>query len=94
LTQSNNLTLNDIQKAENELEHLKSSFSIDDISYKTQAIISSLSPGEDLVEYVRERSIDEIIIAIRTKSKVDTLIFGSNAQYVILKADCPVVAVK
>jgi nucleotide-binding universal stress UspA family protein len=38
--------------------------------------------------------VDEIIIGIEKRSKVGKLLFGSNAQYIILEAPCPVVSVK
>lgn len=36
----------------------------------------------------------KIIVGIEKKSKVGKFIFGSNAQYVILEARCPVMTVK
>jgi nucleotide-binding universal stress UspA family protein len=38
--------------------------------------------------------MEEIIIGVRRRSKVGKLLFGSTAQYVILKAPCPVVSVR
>jgi nucleotide-binding universal stress UspA family protein len=38
--------------------------------------------------------VDAIIIGVKRRSKVGKLLFGSNAQYVIIKADCPVTTVK
>jgi len=52
------------------------------------------STGEDLVNHAKDKDIDEIIIGVRRRSKVGKLVFGSTAQYVILEAPCPVVAVK
>ena len=94
LTQGPDLQLEDIQKAEHELERLRISFKEDGIACETHAIISSLSAGEDLVQFAQENGIDEIVIGVRRRSKVGKLLFGSNAQYIILQAPCSVVTVK
>jgi len=56
--------------------------------------VRGLEAGEDLVQMAAEKKVDEIIIGVRRRSKVGKLIFGSTAQYVILNAPSPVVAVK
>ena len=94
LAQSREMKLEDIQKAEQELENIRRSFRDEGIACKTEAIVSSISPGEDLVQFAQKNEIDEIIIGVRRRSKVGKLLFGSNAQYIILMAQCPVVAVK
>jgi nucleotide-binding universal stress UspA family protein len=52
------------------------------------------TPGEDLVGFARENGAHLIVIGVRKRSKVGKLMFGSTAQYVILEAECPVLAVK
>ena len=94
LTQSPELQLEDIQKAENELERLRISFKEDGIPCEAHAIVSTLTAGEDLVQFAQEKEIDEIIIGVKRRSKVGKLLFGSNAQYIILQAPCTVVSVK
>ena len=84
----------EIDKAESKLEKIKASFKAEDIPCEWKSSVSYLSPGEDLVEFAKNNDIDEIIIGVRKKSKVGKLIFGSTAQYVILEAPCPVLAVK
>jgi len=93
LTQSNELQIEDIQRAEHEMEYMTTSLKEDNISCETQAIVSLLSPGDDLVQFAKENEIDEIVIGVRRRSKVGKLIFGSTAQFVILNAPCPVVSV-
>ena len=61
--------------------------------YETMTV-RGLEPGEDLVQFAEENKIDQIIVGIRRRSKVQKLVFGSNAQYVILEAPCPVLSVK
>ena len=84
----------DIDRAERKLEKMKTLFKAEDIPCDSIVSVCSLTPGEDLVEFANENDINEIIIGVRKKSKVGKLVFGSTAQYVILKAPCPVVAVK
>ena len=94
MTQGPELKKKDIDKAESKLEKIKTLFKADDIPCESHASVSFQSPGENLVEFAKNNDIDEIIIGVRKKSKVGKLMFGSTAQYVILNAPCPVVAVK
>jgi nucleotide-binding universal stress UspA family protein len=84
----------DIGKAERELDYVKSIFERDNIPCEVHLLIRGLSPGEDIVNFAKEKRINEIVIGVEKKSKVGKFIFGSTAQYVILEAPCPVVAVK
>ena len=64
------------------------------VRYQTHFLIQGKTPGEDIVDFAEKHDIDEIIIGVRNKSKVGKLLFGSTAQFVILRARCPVTAVK
>ena len=94
LQQSHELAKEDIEEAEDKLEHLKLNFDFDKIPSETHASVTYLTPGEDLVQFAKENKIDLIFIGVRKRSKVGKLVFGSTAQYVILEAPCPVVTVK
>jgi nucleotide-binding universal stress UspA family protein len=84
----------DVEKAEEALNEIKKSFDKDKIPCTTHVSVRSLEPGEDIVSFAEENNIDEIILGIQKKSKVGKLLFGSTAQYVILRANCPVLTVK
>ena len=84
----------DVEHATENLESAKKMFDDDGIQCETKLLVRGKTPGEDIVKYAREKAIDEIIIGIKRRSKVGKLLFGSNAQYIILKAPCPVVTVK
>ena len=60
------------------------------ISYRAPDI----SAGEDLVLFASNKQVDEIIVGIKRRSKVGKFLLGSDGQWVILKAECPVVGVK
>ncbi len=53
-----------------------------------------LSAGEDLVLYAEENQVDQLFVGIRKKSKTMKMFLGSTAQYIILKAGCPVTTTK
>jgi nucleotide-binding universal stress UspA family protein len=95
LPQSPELSYESIQKEESGLEsEAKEMLEKHEVAYETHAIVTNLSPGEEIVEFASRNQVDEIIIGIRKRSKVGKLVFGSTAQYVILSANCPVVSVK
>lgn len=84
----------DIMNAENELDYAKEQMKKENIPCATHLLIRGMSPGEDLVQFAKENQTDEIIIGVRKRSKVEKILLGSTAQYVILQAPCPVVTVK
>jgi nucleotide-binding universal stress UspA family protein len=83
----------DLTKIESNLETLKASLIKEGIPCETHLLIRGVTPGEDIVEFAKDKHIDQIFIGIENKSKVGKLFFGSNAQQIILEAPCPVVSV-
>ncbi|MEN6468364.1 MAG: universal stress protein [Smithella sp.] len=84
----------ELDKVENRLAQVKATMAAEGIACETHILVRGLTPGEDIVEFAKDRQVDEIIIGIEKKSKVGKLFFGSNAQYVILESNCPVLCVK
>ena len=84
----------EIAKVEKNLKQAKSYFDGFDVKSKTHIIVRGLEAGEDIVKFAKEKNVDEIIIGVKSRSKVGKLIFGSTAQVVILEAHCPVLTVK
>lgn len=84
----------EIRNTEHELEYIKSQLEEEKIPCEIHLLIRGLSPGDDLVQFAKDNKADEIIVGVEKKSKVGKFVFGSNAQYVILEAHCPVVTVK
>jgi nucleotide-binding universal stress UspA family protein len=95
LPQSPELKFEDIQREETSLEgEAKEIMGDSNTPYETHAIVTNMSPGEEVVEFARRNEVGEIVIGIRKRSKVGKLVFGSTAQFVILNADCPVVSIR
>jgi nucleotide-binding universal stress UspA family protein len=84
----------EVEHANEDLEFAQKMFEDDGIPCETKLLVRGMTPGEDLVSYASENEVDEIFIGIKRRSKVGKLLFGSNAQYIIIKAPCPVVTVK
>ena len=83
-----------LEKVEKQLAYVKETLESEGIACETHILVRGLTPGEDIVEFAVDRKMDEVIIGIEKKSKVGKLLFGSNAQYIILESPCPVVSVK
>jgi nucleotide-binding universal stress UspA family protein len=64
------------------------------ISVNTHVINKGRRPGQDIVTFAADNKVDAIYIGVKRRSKVGKLLYGSNAQYVIIKAHCPVTIVK
>ena len=83
-----------IKEAENNLENAKLLLEDQGVKNSTHLLIRGMHPGEDIVSFAEENGADMIIIAVKSRSKVGKILFGSTAQYVILKSKCPVLSIK
>ena len=84
----------DIDTAKKALEGAQKRVKAKGIECQTDLLIHGMNTGEDLLEFAMKKLIDLVIVGIVRKSKVGKLFFGSTAQYLILKAPCPVLTVK
>jgi nucleotide-binding universal stress UspA family protein len=86
--------IEDINKLKQDLERIQKEMSSDGLDCEVEQLARGLTPGEDIVLYAEENDIDQIYVGIRKKSRTSKLILGSTAQFIILKAKCPVTSVK
>ena len=84
----------EILQAERGLEYAKSIFTAENIASETHLLIRGLSAGEDLVRFAKENDVDLMVVGVKRRSKVGKLLMGSTAQFVIIKAPCPVLSIK
>jgi nucleotide-binding universal stress UspA family protein len=84
----------DIAEAEQNLREAKDFVDEQGVDCETHQMARGLTPGEDLVKFAEENQIDQIFVGIEKKSRTSKLILGSTAQFVILKAPCPVITAK
>ena len=86
--------LEEITRAEQDLEYAKSFMEEEGVVCETHQLVRGMSAGEDLVMIAKDNQIDQLFVGIEKKSKTSKILLGSTAQYVILKAPCPVTTVK
>ncbi len=55
---------------------------------------NELSAAENIINYAKNNSIDQIVLGLRKRSKVGKMLLGSTSRTVILEASCPVLTVK
>ncbi len=88
------VTREEFERAEKDLEFAKSGFKKEEIPCEARLSVRGMEAGEDLIQFAEENNVDLIVVGVRRRSRVQKLVFGSNAQYVILEAPCPVLTVK
>jgi nucleotide-binding universal stress UspA family protein len=86
--------IEDINKIKQDLDRIQLDISKAGLECEVEQLARGLTPGEDIVLYAAENDIDQIYVGIRKKSRTSKLILGSTAQFIILKAQCPVTSVK
>lgn len=93
VTRESNDQHEDIEEAEKILEKAMRSCKKKEIDCETKLLIKEGTPGEALIMHANENDYDQIIIGIRRTSQLSKMLLGSNAQYVILNAQCPVLSI-
>lgn len=64
------------------------------VSYELQSFVRGREPAEEIVDAADRLRASLIVIGIRRRTPTGKLLFGSEAQRILLDAECPVLAVK
>lgn len=83
-----------IRQAEEVLARIDRELGHEGIRYEVRELVRGKPAGEDLAAFAHEHHASLLVIGLRRRSPVGKLVLGSNAQDVLLAADCPVLAVK
>ena len=84
----------DVLADNEELERIDTELSAEGIDHEVKEIARGGTPAEDVVSVANESKADLIVIGLRRRSLVGKLLLGSNAQDILMQADCPVLVVK
>ena len=81
-------------RTDEELEAVRRELTEDGAEFEILTLVRGNDPTEDLVEVAGEVGATLIVIGLRRRSPIGKLVLGSNAQRILLEADCPVLSVK
>ncbi|MGD0375209.1 MAG: universal stress protein [Streptosporangiaceae bacterium] len=77
-----------------ELERISQELTAAGVEHEIRELVRGRTPAEDVVTVAKEAGAELIVIGLRRRSPVGKLVLGSNAQDILLQADCAVLAVK
>lgn len=86
--------LDEVRAMREELEAVEQRLATEGVGYTIKEYARGNTPAEDLLQAASDEQADLIVIGLRRRSPVGKLVMGSNAQEILLHADCPVLAVK
>jgi nucleotide-binding universal stress UspA family protein len=92
--ESDGAGLEEIKRCESDLDKVQVELDKTRIRNETHLLVRDERPGEGLVGFAKDKGIDQIILGVKRRSRVEKFVFGSICSYVILEAPCPVVTVK
>lgn len=84
----------DVLADNEELERIDAELTAEGIDHEVKEFARGNTPAEDVVNVANESKADLIVIGLRRRSLVGKLLLGSNAQDILMQADCPVLVVK
>ena len=84
----------DVLADNEELEKIDAELTAEGIDHEVKEFARGNTPAEDVVSIANESKADLIVIGLRKRSLVGKFLLGSNAQDILMQADCPVLVVK
>ena len=87
-------TTKDIQRVEKSLKEAGEYLAEKGVDHEVHQLARGMTPGEDIVRFAQEKGMDLVYVGVKKKSKAQKILLGSTAQFIILKAPCPVITVK
>ena len=73
-------------------DDIRSLFKNCKIQYKFQMLVDDIDEGSRMIELAQRKKVDLIFLGLKKRSKVGKMLFGSNAQQIILNSPCPVIS--
>jgi nucleotide-binding universal stress UspA family protein len=79
---------------ESDVQRLRTRLQSSGLGFEVEQLVRGKDPAEEVVDAAERVGASLIVIGMRRRSPTGKLLFGSQAQRILLDADCPVLAVK
>jgi nucleotide-binding universal stress UspA family protein len=76
------------------VEALRSRLADAGVQFEVQQLVRGKEAAEEVVEAAERLDASFVVIGLRRRTPTGKLLFGSQAQRILLDANCPVLAVK
>ncbi|MDQ3029302.1 MAG: universal stress protein, partial [Actinomycetota bacterium] len=77
-----------------DLEAVRVRLENEGVAAEIHELVRGNTPADDLIAVAESTGAQLIVIGLRRRSPVGKVVLGSNAQDLLLRASCPVLAVK
>ncbi len=84
----------DARRDDEQMASVRAKLEASGVEFDLRQMVRGFEPAEDLIGIAEANAADLIVIGLRRRSPVGKLILGSNAQRILLDAQCAVLAVK
>jgi nucleotide-binding universal stress UspA family protein len=79
---------------EGEVERLRARLTASGVGFEIEQLVRGRDAAEEVVDAAERVGASLVVIGMRRRSPTGKLLFGSQAQRILLDAECPVLAVK
>jgi len=83
-----------LTKIREEMDALERSIELQGLSCEAVLLTDNADHADQLLQFADAENIDLIVLGVRRRSRVGKAILGSESQDILLRANCPVLAVK
>ena len=87
----------DVEEAvtyQDQLEEIDRRLAGQGVTHEVRQLTRGKDPVEDLIDVVHDSGAELIVIGLRRRTAVGKFVLGSNAQQILMDADCAVLCVK
>ncbi len=91
---SRDLSAVEAREAREEVARVSALLERTGVQFDVRNMVRGFEPADDVISIAAAQDAELIVIGLRRRSPVGKLLLGSNAQRILLDAECPVLAVK